>query len=254
MLLRSFCFWSSRVRLDVAAIHACTLRMRDSLACASRSRRFAHARVRYDDAIERCTDFAFAQSLWSESVWEMVSLRKLRKMFRRDSMAHMHPRTKDEEVVTIQKMERILREANHNAKSVHVKVSYEIWSIRLIHYNQEVWYNGTPYSCESRSLIQSRSGVEVGNNSQNVILYTLLGNFFFLCMLFRCMYYIFFRNTSQIVPFLLLDLVASGCMVVAVDTSVYITHARWPSARQVLRMRLCVRRNQTLLHTFCLCA
>ena len=53
----------------------------------------------------------------------MVSLRKLRKMFRRDSMAHMHPRTNDEEVVTIQKMERILREANLNAKSVHVKVS-----------------------------------------------------------------------------------------------------------------------------------
>ena len=53
----------------------------------------------------------------------MVYLRKLCKMFRRDSMAHTHPRTKDEDVVTIQKMERILREANLNAKSVHVKVS-----------------------------------------------------------------------------------------------------------------------------------
>ena len=55
----------------------------------------------------------------------MVSLRKLRKMLRQDSMAHMHPRTNDEEVVTIQKMERILREADLNSMSVHVKVSYE---------------------------------------------------------------------------------------------------------------------------------
>ena len=47
----------------------------------------------------------------------MVSFSTLRKMFRLDSIAHMHPKMNDEEVVTIQKMERILREANLNSNS-----------------------------------------------------------------------------------------------------------------------------------------
>ena len=47
----------------------------------------------------------------------MVSLRKLRKKFRRDGMAHLHPSTKDDEV-TIQ------RESHSNSKSVHAKVIF----------------------------------------------------------------------------------------------------------------------------------
>ena len=53
----------------------------------------------------------------------MMSLRKLRKLFRRDSTAHMHPRKKDDELITVQRMERVLRERNISSKSFHVKVS-----------------------------------------------------------------------------------------------------------------------------------
>lgn len=35
----------------------------------------------------------------------------------------MHPRKKDEELITVQRMERILRERNISSKSFHVKVS-----------------------------------------------------------------------------------------------------------------------------------
>jgi hypothetical protein len=65
--------------------------------------------------------------------FEMVFLRKVRKLFRHDSMAHVHPSTKDDEVITVQRMEHILRESNLNSKSVHVKVSqdYFVCSIML---------------------------------------------------------------------------------------------------------------------------
>ena len=53
----------------------------------------------------------------------MVSLRKLRKFFRRDSTADMHPRKRDDELITVQRMEKILRERNIDAKSFHPKVS-----------------------------------------------------------------------------------------------------------------------------------
>ena len=65
--------------------------------------------------------------------FEMVFLRKLTKLFRHDSMAHVHPSTKDDEVITVQRMEHILRESNLNSKSVYVKVSqdYFVCSIML---------------------------------------------------------------------------------------------------------------------------
>ena len=53
----------------------------------------------------------------------MVSLRKLQKLFRRDGMAHMHPRKRDDELIIVQSMEKILRERNIDAKSFHLKVS-----------------------------------------------------------------------------------------------------------------------------------
>ena len=60
----------------------------------------------------------------------MVSLYKLRKSFRRDSRpsastAHTQPDTRnnDEELITVQRMEKLLRERNVNSKSFHVKVS-----------------------------------------------------------------------------------------------------------------------------------
>lgn len=55
----------------------------------------------------------------------MVSLYKLRKSFRRDSTTRTHPvaRKGDEELITVQRMEKLLRESNVNSKSFHVKVS-----------------------------------------------------------------------------------------------------------------------------------
>ena len=53
----------------------------------------------------------------------IVSLCKLRKLFRRDSTAHMHPRKRDDELITVQRMEKILRERNIDAVSFHLKVS-----------------------------------------------------------------------------------------------------------------------------------
>ena len=52
----------------------------------------------------------------------MVSLRRLRKLFRRDSTAHMHPRKQGKELITCQRMEKILRERNVSSKPFHVKV------------------------------------------------------------------------------------------------------------------------------------
>ena len=54
----------------------------------------------------------------------MVSLRRLRKLFRRDSTAHMHPRKQGEELITCQRMEKILRERNVSSKPFRVKVNH----------------------------------------------------------------------------------------------------------------------------------
>ena len=52
----------------------------------------------------------------------MRFLRKLGKLFRRDSTAHMHPRKRDAELISVQRMEKILRERNITSKPFHVKV------------------------------------------------------------------------------------------------------------------------------------
>ena len=52
----------------------------------------------------------------------MVSLRKLKKLFRRDNTVHMHPRKKGDELIACQRMEKILRERSVTSKSFHVKV------------------------------------------------------------------------------------------------------------------------------------
>ena len=49
-------------------------------------------------------------------------MRFLRKLFRRDSTAHMHPRKRDAELISVQRMEKILRERNITSKPFHVKV------------------------------------------------------------------------------------------------------------------------------------
>ena len=58
----------------------------------------------------------------------MVSLRRLRKYFRRDSTAHMHPRKQGEELITCQRMEKILHE--RTSKPFHVKVNQRIHTTR----------------------------------------------------------------------------------------------------------------------------
>ena len=58
----------------------------------------------------------------------MVSLRKLRKKFRRNSMAHLHPSTKDADTINIQRMERILRESDN---SVHAKVNVNLFAYHI---------------------------------------------------------------------------------------------------------------------------
>ena len=56
----------------------------------------------------------------------MVSLRKLKKLFRRDSAAHMHPSKKGDEPIACQRMEKILRERSVTSKPFHVKVRVQI--------------------------------------------------------------------------------------------------------------------------------
>ena len=53
----------------------------------------------------------------------MVPLRKLRKLFRQDSTAHLHPTRKGDELITCQRMEKILRERHITSRHFHVKVS-----------------------------------------------------------------------------------------------------------------------------------
>ena len=52
----------------------------------------------------------------------MLHLRKLKKLFGRDSTAHIHPRKRDGELVVCNRMEKILRERNVTSKPFHVKV------------------------------------------------------------------------------------------------------------------------------------
>ena len=74
-----------------------------------------------DVAIRDCCTMFRAQS------FTMVSLYKLRKSFRRDSRptARTQPdnRKNREELITVQLMEKPLRERNVNSKSFHVNVS-----------------------------------------------------------------------------------------------------------------------------------
>ena len=63
----------------------------------------------------------------------MLYLRKFRKLFRRDSTAHVHPSTKDEEVITVERMEQILRESYVKSKLLHVKVSQETIVTKIIY-------------------------------------------------------------------------------------------------------------------------
>jgi hypothetical protein len=53
----------------------------------------------------------------------LLWLLSLQKKFRHDSMAHLHPSMKDDEVITIQQMEQILRKSDSNSKSIHAKVN-----------------------------------------------------------------------------------------------------------------------------------
>ena len=50
-------------------------------------------------------------------------LRKLRKLFHRDSRAHMHPRNNGGELIVCQRLDETLCERNASSKTFHVKVS-----------------------------------------------------------------------------------------------------------------------------------
>ena len=78
---------------------------------------------------EACEETDFRVSV----VNDMLYLRKLRKLFRRDSTAHVHPSTKDEEVITVERMEQILRESYAKSKLLHVKVSQETFVTKIIY-------------------------------------------------------------------------------------------------------------------------
>ena len=52
----------------------------------------------------------------------MVSLQKLKKLFRRDNTVHTHPGKKGDELIVCQRMDKILRERSITSKPFHVKV------------------------------------------------------------------------------------------------------------------------------------
>ena len=58
--------------------------------------------------------------LFSDIIVTMVLLRKLRKLFRRDSTPH---RGKGDELITYQRMEKILRETHVTSRPFDVKVN-----------------------------------------------------------------------------------------------------------------------------------